>query len=133
LDGPDLDVADIQCPGACRLHSSLPDRARYGAETFVFKANYFDLGKRYLRQAWKRAGIGSRSFDTRRATASTLLKEWGVGDSLFRAAIGHDDQVVADKHYDAIDVARARPSATWDRERGENMMDLFDRFCRAPK
>ena len=95
--------------------------------------NDSDLDKLALRRTLKGAELPHRTLQNPRAAASNRVAGRCVAPEYVRAAIGHEGQAVADEHYDAIDVTQARPAETWERERGENMMDLFARLCRVPK
>ncbi len=126
-----------KAPLSRRLAEALLDvrRARFSPspDALIIETGYFELERRLVRRACTAAGIGKRTLQNLRATASSLLKQWGVPTKLVGVAIGHESEAVAEEHYDAIDVTEARPAETWDRIRGENFADLFARLCPEPK
>lgn len=114
-----------------RLYRALQALARSrfepGPSERIVRRNYFDLSHVTLRRVLRRAGLPSRSFQNLRATASSLLKQWGVAPAYVLAAIGHEGEAVAAAHYDALDFSTYR-----EPERlapGDTPMDLFERLC----
>ena len=116
----------------CRALDSLyKSRWEPSPDARIVKRNYSDLDKLTLRRALKGAGLPSRTLQNLRATASSLLKSWGVAPEYVRTVIGHESQTVADAHYDRLDFTAYRQPEPL--HPGENPMDLFARLCRAPK
>ena len=74
----------------------------------IVKRHYSELGNVTLRRALRKAGLPDRSFQNLRATCSSLLKSWGIDPAYVRAAIGHEGEAVAAKHYDRLDFTTYR-------------------------
>ncbi len=105
-------------------------RSRFepGAEADVVQQKYSRLYTHTMRRVLERAGLPKRTFQNMRATASTLLKQWGVAEEYVRYAIGHEDKAVAAKHYDALDFSKYKTAEQLNPE-VETPMDLFARLC----
>jgi len=112
------------------LHALHRSRWEPGPEARVVRTHYSDLCKSLLRRVLKRAGLPHRTYQNLRATCSSLLKQWGVAPEYVGAAIGHETEAVAKRHYDRLDFTTYHaPEPILE---GETPMDLFARLCREP-
>ncbi len=107
-----------------RLHK---ERWRPGPNERLIASHYSDLQASLLRRVLIRAGLPHRTFQNLRATCSSLLKQWGVAPEYVRAAIGHESDGVARKHYDRLDFTTYREPERL--QPGQTPMDLFARLC----
>jgi len=114
------------------LRALYRERWEPGPEVRIVRGNYWDLSTVMLRRVLERAGLPARTFQNLRATASSLLRQWGVPAEYVRAAIGHETEGVADAHYNALDFRVFRPPERVDPEAGDTPMDLFERLCPEP-
>jgi len=84
-----------------------------------------------LDQLVKLAGLEHTTFQNLRATANTLLRQWGVNVEAVREIIGHEGEAVASEHYTGKRLRGYRPPELL--AEGELPTDLFARLCRAPE
>ena len=114
------------------LRALYRERWEPGPEARIVTGNYWDLSTVLLRRILRRAGLPARTFQNLRATAGSLLRQWGIPPEYARAALGHEGEAVAEAHYTALDFRVFRPPERVDPGQGETPMDLFERLCPEP-